>query len=186
MLIPKSQYEKCQNTINTFNKKINDLQKNLEVREYIELTRLLKEEQEESNRWYKIMKFDEYSTCNHVLVYTKEEEVSSPKGNYMRKYCGCIKCGLNQSINNHTYDTSNLTDEERIQYEFLKKQDFRLSGIDTEINCGIVLAQNLYQTIIKENKDITDEALVELFKIAYENIKDKVKQDDVKQMIKQK
>ena len=186
MLIPKSQYENCQKKINTFNERIQKLQENPKVKEYIELIKQLETEQDESNRWYKIMKFEEYSSCNHILVHTKEETVSSSKGDFLRTYCGCIKCGLDQSINNRIYDTSNLTDEKKIQYEFLKRQDFRITGIDTEVNCSIALARNLYQIIIKENKDITDETLVELFKIAYENMKDKVKPDDIKRMIKQK
>jgi len=186
MLIPKSQYENCQKRINLFNERISKLEENPKVKEYIELIKQLEVEQDESNRWYKIMKFEEYSSCNHILVHTKEETASSSKGDFLRTYCGCIKCGLNQSINNHIYDTSSLTDDKKIQYEFLKRQNFRITGIDTEVNCSIELAQNLYQSIIKENKEITDEAVVELFKIAYENIKDKVKQDGVKQMIKQK
>ena len=167
MLTPKKQYEICTQHLINISDRLLKLQKNPAVQEYMRLEREYEETKEEQDEIFQKMKYAEYDSCSHILVYTKEEYVKEEEHTYT--YQGCIKCGLDESILKSNEKNRSL--EDQTQYDYLRSKGETLTGLHTEVECGIALAQKIYEEIKAENKDITDEQLVDLFIQAYTNMK---------------
>lgn len=175
MITPKGQYDLCTQTLINLNNKLYKLQKNPIVQEYMRLEKDFEDTKEEQEKWFQIMKTQEYDGCDkHVLVCTKKETQTINGRIREYKYCGCIKCGLDESVLKSEEKDRSL--EDQVQYDYLRsKGQEGIQGLQTDIECGIALAQQLYEQIKDENDEFTDEQLVELFKLAFTAMKDKLK-----------
>ena len=161
-----------------------ELEETPDVKKYKELISRNQRLKKHENELYIHLKNKEYEDCNHVLVYTKEDDKIREGRIY--KYCGCIKCGLDESILKKQGKDKNL--EEHVQYMYLVLNNSKIEGKQTGLDCGINLAKSMYDEIITDNGEIDDDALIELFKEKYYDLKMKYKStnesDDPK--IKQK
>ena len=113
---------------------------------------------------YEDLVFKRYDSCKHILVYSKIDYDYIEGRSY--KSCGCIKCGLDNSIKEEKYNWLNYN--EKLMYNYLRKN--YLSGINTEIACDLDLANSIYEKIKERNPDIDDETLIKYFRIELENI----------------
>ena len=112
------------------------------------------------------MKFDEYKKCQHIWVYDLYTS-------YNGSFCGCIKCGLDQSINDIIYtfgDDVLLTEEEKIMYQFMKK-NYVKTGICSDTYCNLNLAKAIYKKIKENNPNISDKEALKYLEIALDNIR---------------
>ena len=137
------------------------------VKKYIELENqeraLLKDQKE----LYKAMKKIEYSECNHVLVCTKVDFDNVDGRTY--KYCGCIKCGLDESVFSKNNKTSNLKIE--IKKEYLKKNGYFIRGRKLNVSCDLLLAQSIFNKINEVHPSIEENLAIKYFEIALDNIR---------------
>ena len=72
-------------------------------------------------------------------------------------------------------EVDTLSYDKRIQYEYLHKHYFHINGIETNIECGVDLGKHLYKEIIDNNGNLDDETLIELFKYAFSDLKERCK-----------
>ncbi len=119
---------------------------------------------------FRDIKMEEYATCNHILVYSKIDYDRYEGRSY--ESCGCIKCGLDNSVLNESRDC--LSGTQKIMYDYLRKNylSSNFGGIQTEILCDIDLAQAIYTKIKNVYPDISDEKAINFFKYALKNIRD--------------
>lgn len=114
-----------------------------------------------------------YDSCAHILVYTKIEHDRVEGRTY--KSCGCIKCGLDNSVLDCKKEYLDLN--KKIMYDYLELRISKhlsfdgISGRKTEVFCNLELAQAIYAKIKKEHPNITDELAIMYFKIALDNIR---------------
>ena len=135
------------------------------VKRYIEL-----QEQNETlyNRQLdlsKEIKKEEYSSCEHVLVYSEIDYDRYEGRTY--KSCGCIKCGLDGSVSNQ--DREYLSFSQKIMYDYLRKHHLR--GKETNITCDLELAHAIYSKVKEVHPDIDDDTALGYFEIALNNIR---------------
>lgn len=109
---------------------------------------------------------EEYDTCNHILVYSQIEHDRYEGRTY--KSCGCIKCGLDNSVLSKDKEWLSFTG--KVMYDYLRHH--YLSGIATSNVCDLDLAQAIYSKIKEAHPDITDELAIKYFEIALNNIRD--------------
>lgn len=164
----KEEYENYKKRRKKICQEIIDLEQKSTIQKYKNLIRLNRILKEQEDKVYKAMKYEEYNKCNHVLVYTKEDD--KIRDGRVYRYCGCIKCGLDESILKKR--EAKKTFEEQVQYNYLCTHS-KLDGTQTEINCGINLATHIYKNITVDNQDIDDNTLIELFKKEYMDLKEK-------------
>ena len=161
----KQEYDKIIEQRTVIVDKIKELKNNEIVKKYLEL------EKENDNLYYRQinlygkLKREEYDNCNHVLVYSKVEYDSFEGRSY--KYCGCIKCGLDNSVLAEERDW--LPYERKIMYDYLRKK--YLKGIKTDILCDINLATSIYSKIKESHPDIDDETAIKYFEVALNDIR---------------
>lgn len=141
------------------------LREDKKVKRYIEL-----QEQNETlyNRQLdlsKEIKKEEYSSCEHVLVYSEIDYDRYEGRTY--KSCGCIKCGLDGSVSNQ--DREYLSFSQKIMYDYLRKPHLR--GKETNITCDLELAHAIYSKIKEVHPDIDDDTALGYFEIALNNIR---------------
>lgn len=141
------------------------LEENEIVKRYFELTKQNETLYDKQLILYKEMKNEEYESCKHILVYSKI--------NYDRyegrtsKSCGCIKCGLDNSVLD--YQREYLPFTQKIMYDYLRKKYLR--GSETKIACDLDLAQAIYSKIKDAHPDIDDQIAIKYFEIALDNIR---------------
>ena len=122
MINLKDEYKDYKNKRRKICEEIVKLEESADVIRYKRLISLNRELKEEEDRIYKVIKFDEFEKCNHVLVITEATKQSTTKGDYNYKYCGCIKCGLDEKITKFLpSEVDTLSYDKRIQYEYLHK-----------------------------------------------------------------
>lgn len=160
--------------------RINELEENEAVKEYLDLCKQSDQLLREQKQLYTQVKVEEYSSCNHIWVNTLHEYDSWEGRSY--NYCGCIKCGLDRRVlhlmeNYHDQDW--LTKEQRIMYNFLtnNQSDF---GIKTNLLCDLDLAKAIYSKIKEAHPNIDDETIVKYLKVALHNIRDTKVSDERK------
>lgn len=83
------------------------------------------------------------------------------------KSCGCIKCGLDDSVLDKKRKW--LSFHQKIMYDYLKEK--YLKGYKTEIACDLDLAQAIYSKIKEAHSDIDDEMAIKYFKVALDDIR---------------
>ena len=160
--------------------RINELAENEAVKEYLDLCKQSDQLLSQQKQLYTQVKFEEYSSCNHIWVNTLHEYDSWEGRSY--DYCGCVKCGLDRRVlqlmeNYHDQDW--LTKEQRIMYNFLtnNQSDF---GIKINILCDLELAKAIYAKIKEAHPNIDDETIVKYLKVALHNIRDTKVSDERK------
>ena len=165
----KKEYDKVSNKLEEINSEIKRLEKYKTVIKYIQMNKEARNLLNKKSELYKDLKYEEYDSCDHLLVYTKIEHDYWEGRTY--KHCGCIKCGLDNSVKDENY--SWLTNDEKIKYNYLKNH--YLNGKLIERECNIYLACSIYNKIKESNPEITDDKLVEYFKIELDSKKEEKK-----------
>lgn len=159
----KSEYDSTITQRNAIIAEIKKCEEDETVIRYNELKKQNEDLYKQQRYLYKAMKEEEYSTCKHILVYSKIDydgfEGRSDKS------CGCIKCGLDNSV----LDREQIYTDRIIMREYLEKHS--LNGIKTKIVCDLDLAKAIYSRIKEEHSDIDDELAIEYFKNALENVR---------------
>lgn len=151
---------------------IKELEKNETVIRYIELTKQNETLYKQQQNLYKDIKESKFSSCKHILVYSRIDYDRYEGRTYKR--CGCIKCGLNNSVLNGDYRLL----IEGIMYNYLRNNYF--SGIETKVACDLDLAQAIYSKIKEAHPDIDDKTAIKYFEIALDNIRNIKVSDDRK------
>lgn len=148
-----------------------ELEETPDVKKYKELISRNQRLKKHENELYIHLKNKEYDNCNHVLVYTEEDDKRREGRIY--KYCGCIKCGLDESILKTQGKEKKL--EDQVKYTYLVLNNSKIEGKQIGLDCGINLAMSIYENIIADNKEIDDDTLIKLFKEEYYDLKAKYK-----------
>lgn len=155
----KKQYEEIIEQRKIIVLEMKQLEENDAVKKYLELKKQRDSLYERDFILYKEIKFEEYKYCQHILVYSKIEH-----GN---RSCGCIKCGLDNSILD--YKREWLTFNKQVMYDYLRGKYLR--GKETKIACNLDLAQAIYSKLKESYPDIDDETVVKYFGSALDNIR---------------
>ena len=164
MMSIKKEYQKYKEERAKICKKIVKLEQKPDVAKYRQLKLMNRKLKEHEDLLYKQMMFEEYDNCDHVLIYTTED--TEKRSGRIYKYCGCIKCGLDESIKIPKDTKLKLT--QQTQLDYLRTHD--LKGTQIEIDCDIDTACEICKGILKENKNIDDKALISLFKLTFTHI----------------
>ncbi len=114
-----------------------------------------------------------YLSCNHIWV----NSLITDDGDYhrfnSRIYCGCIKCGLVQSVF-HLVSTSgvdSLSFTEKVMYDFMKENSEFLTRYSADLSCDFELGKAILKKIKDVHPDIDDETARKYFEIAFDNIR---------------
>lgn len=152
--------------------KINILEKDEKVKQYLLLCKQNKKLANEQADLYKQMKIEEYSSCNHIWVNTLHSYDSFEGRSY--DYCGCVKCGLDRRVfylKERYHNNAWLNLDEKIMYDFMLNNPSRYSGINTNLLCHLDLGKAIYTKIKENNPGIDDETAVHYLKNAFNHIR---------------
>lgn len=144
------------------------------VKKYLQLCNQNNELENQQKKLYREIKFEEYSSCNHIWVTALHDYDSSEGRSY--NYHGCIKCGLDRRVfhlMNHNFrNYPFLSLGQQIMYDFFKS-DYSCGNkeIDTQILCDLDLAKAIYSKIKKAHPDIDDETAIKCFEVALADIR---------------
>lgn len=144
---------------------MNQLREDDRVKKYIELQSKNETLYNEQIALYQELKKEEYSSCNHILVYSEIDYDRYEGRSY--KSCGCIKCGLDGSVLSQSREY--LPFSQKIMYDYLRKN--RLRGKETNITCDLDLAHAIYSKVKEVHPDINDDTAIGYFEIALNNIR---------------
>ncbi len=156
-------------------KEIQDMQQQEIIKKYLELQKQKDNLEDEYNQLYKEVKMEEYKSCQHILV---TDTVAGSGFNY-QQYFGCIKCGLTSKVLDFPREKLNSL-QLQAMYDYLYKNHFinntfydlrRLTGIETNIDCDIDLAQAIYTRIKNAHPTIDDVTAIKYFEIALNDIR---------------
>ena len=161
----KRKYEELKNQRKKTIEELNKLSEDDRVKRYIELQSKNKTLYNEQIALYQELKKEEYSSCNHILVYS-EIDYDRYEGR-SHKSCGCIKCGLDGSVSNQSREY--LPFSQKIMYDYLRKNYLR--GKETNITCDLDLAHAIYSKVKEVHPDIDDDTAIGYFEIALNNIR---------------
>lgn len=166
----KEKYNKIMEQRRAIITEMKTLEKNEILKRYFDLKEKNEILSNDQFSLFRDIKMEEYATCNHILVYSKIDYDRYEGRSY--ESCGCIKCGLDNSVLNESRDC--LSGTQKIMYDYLKKNylSSNFGGIQTEILCDIDLAQAIYTKIKNVYPDISDEKAINFFKYALKNIRD--------------
>ena len=130
------------------------------VKRYLELEEESKIINKDLNNLYKKILYERYSNCNHILVMSDYDYDSYEGRSY--RYYGCIKCGLDEGVINRGYG---LNKEENTMLELMNEYEVhRIGGKQTGIACELSDARELYNEIIENDKDLSDDEIISIFK----------------------
>ena len=144
---------------------LKQLKNNEVVKRYLELKEKNDSLYDKQLNLYDSIKREEYDECKHILVFSKIDYDRYEGRTY--RSCGCIKCGLDNSVLDQERDW--LTHTQKIMYDYLRKN--HLNGIKTDILCDIDLATSIYSKIKEAHPNIDDETAIKYFEIALDNIR---------------
>ena len=186
MNVIKKEYEKIILERKDILDRIRALAEDEKVKEYFSLCKQSEELASQQIDLYKKIKIEDYSLCNHVWVTTGMEYDRWEERREV--YCGCIKCGLDQSVfiklDNAGY--KNLSYKDQVMCDFLKGR-CNLNGINTELCCDLDLANAIYLKIKEKHPNIDDETAVKYLNVAlndmrYIEVSDKRKEKRAKRL----
>lgn len=163
-------------------KRIDFLKENEIIKEYFKLLDEKNELENEQKELFKKMKFQEYSNCSHIWVTTLVDYDKGEGRSY--RYCGCIKCGLDQQTYNliENIGLAHLNPLNRIMYDYMSKHyGYEFIGKQIDIYCDLNIASIIYNEIKKELPDIDDDTLIKHFEKVYSGIKEITKNNNIKQ-----
>lgn len=161
----KKEYDEITKQRKKIIEEMKPLEENDVVKKYFELKKQNENLYEKQLTLYQEMKKEEYKCCEHILVYS-EIEYDRYEGRTYRS-CGCIKCGLDNSVSKR--ERKWLPFFQKIMYDYLSEK--YLSGREIKIACDLDLAQAIYSKIKEIHPDINDEIAVKYFEIALDNIR---------------
>lgn len=161
----KRKYEELKNQREKTIEKLNQLREDDRVKRYIELQSKNETLYNEQIALYQELKKEEYSSCNHILVYSEIDYDRYEGRSY--KSCGCIKCGLDGSVSSQSREY--LPFYQKIMYDYLRKNHLR--GKETNIACDLDLAHAIYSKVKEVHPDIDDDTAIGYFEIALNNIR---------------
>lgn len=161
----KRKYEELKNQREKTIEELNHLREDDRVKRYIELQSKNETLYNEQIALYQELKKEEYSSCNHILVYSEIDYDRYEGRSYKR--CGCIKCGLDGSVSSQSREY--LPFSQKIMYDYLRKNHLR--GKETNITCDLDLAQAIYSKVKEVHPDINDDTAIGYFEIALNNIR---------------
>ena len=161
----KKEYEEIIEQRSMIVKKMKQQEENDAVKKYFELKKQNELLYEKQFTLYKKMKNEEYNCCEHILVYSKIERDKYEGRTY--RSCGCIKCGLDNSILDCKREW--LPFNQQVMHDYLSEK--YLSGRETKIACNLDLAQAIYSKIKATYSDIDDDTAVKYFGSALDNIR---------------
>lgn len=166
----KIQYDNLKKQRKIILNELKPLEESETVKRYLELKKQNTDLYNQQKKLYNAILEEKYASCKHILVYSRIESDDYEGRKY--KYCGCIKCGLNNSVSNGDYRYV----DEGVMYNYLKKHSLR--GIETKIACDLDLAMAIYSRIKQVHPDIDDKTAIKYFEIALDNIRNiKVKDE---------
>ncbi len=152
---------------------LKELEKDEKVKKYIELEKQEKKCHEIQTKLYKNMKFEEYSECKHLLVYSRIDQDRREGRTY--KFCGCIKCGLTDEVLDEALleeDIKSLPYKEKVMHDYLTENHiWYLPGKQLHISCDLSLARGIYSKIMEANPDIDEKTAICYFDKALHNIR---------------
>ncbi len=161
----KRKYEELKNQREKTIEELNQLREDDRVKRYIELQSKNETLYNEQIALYQELKKEEYSSCNHILVYSEIDYDRYEGRSY--KSCGCIKCGLDGSVSSQSREY--LPFSQKIMYDYLRKNHLR--GKETNIACDLDLAHAIYSKVKEVHPDIDDDTAIGYFEIALNNIR---------------
>lgn len=161
----KRKYEELKNQREKTIEELNHLREDDRVKRYIELQSKNENLYNEQIALYQELKKEEYSSCNHILVYSEIDYDRYEGRSYKR--CGCIKCGLDGSVSSQSREY--LPFSQKIMYDYLRKNYLR--GKETNIACDLDLAHAIYSKVKEVHPDIDDDTAIGYFEIALNNIR---------------
>lgn len=161
----KRKYEELKNQREKTIEELNQLREDDRVKRYIELQSKNENLYNEQIALYQELKKEEYSSCNHILVYSEIDYDRYEGRSYKR--CGCIKCGLDGSVSSQSREY--LPFSQKIMYDYLRKNHLR--GKETSITCDLDLAHAIYSKVKEVHPDIDDDTAIGYFEIALNNIR---------------
>lgn len=161
----KRKYEELKNQREKTIEELNHLREDDRVKRYIELQSKNETLYNEQIALYQELKKEEYSSCNHILVYSEIDYDRYEGRSYKR--CGCIKCGLDGSVSSQSREY--LPFSQKIMYDYLRKNHLR--GKETNITCDLDLAHAIYSKVKEVHPDINDDTAIGYFEIALNNIR---------------
>lgn len=179
----KNQYDKIVAERTEIIEQIKTLKEDETVKKYLELcgqNELLFQEQ---CTLYEEIKNEEYSSCNHIWVYSLIDYDSYEGRTY--RYCGCIKCGLDQKVlESDSRYLDLLPLEQQIMYNFMRNHSYN-NGINTNVLCDMDLAKAIYSKIKNAHPNIDDNTARKYFEIALDNIR-KIKVSEARKISRAK
>lgn len=151
-------------------KSLSKIEKDKKVQLYINLKHRYENLLNLENKLYKKMKYEEYSKCNHILVYSKENK--DEKTSTLYTYCGCIKCGLTDLVLSRKYVNKGLSGKEKVMHDYLADNHIiYLLGKQLPVSCDLSLAQSIYKRIKEAKPDLDDDTICEYFERALAHIR---------------
>lgn len=163
---------------------INELEQDEKIQRYLSLKEENKHLSDEQSYLYRRVKMNEYQKCNHIWVNSKI--IYNDMMNNAITRCGCIKCGLDQSVTDRQRGW--LTFDEQVMYDFLTQNPTNINiGTDTDINCDLSLAKAIYKRIDekKHNASAIDKIKYleyALYKIRDSKVTDERKNNRIKRL----
>ena len=127
---------------------------------------------EDIDTLYGIMKEKEFDKCHHLLITTYLEPSRVSKDKDVR-YCGCLKCGLDESLrhsSNWIIDYNMLPLEKKVMIDYLNSNKMERKKI-INITCDLDLARSIYKKILEHNPKINDKLAIKYLEIALDNIR---------------
>lgn len=123
--------------------------------------------------------YNKYNCCKHILVYSKIDfgDATLPNTTY---YCGCIKCGLDNSILEKARES--IPFSKKVMYDYLSKNP--LQGIETNLACDLELAKAVYFKVKEMHPNTDDMEIITYFKQALIDIRNSKNDDNRKIIIK--
>lgn len=121
---------------------------------YLRLGASKHEEKESPERIHERDLFFKISNCEHKKVTLR---------NGVNGECGCIKCGLRDSLWREKKYPEFLTKDDFIMLDYLRRFERCVIGEDTGITCDLNQAMEIYAILRDENKGATEDMVISEF-----------------------
>ena len=170
MLDIKNQYENIKNKRSTILEEIKLLEEQDIIKKYLELNNKKNELLLQQEKLYFELKYNEYSSCNHMWVTVRYEH-DTFEGRSESHY-GCIKCGLNQDNlrKGLFFGRELLSLDEQIMFDYMQTHGYR-KGIFINELCNLELACAIYKRIKEVYPNIDDKIAKKYFEISLNDIR---------------
>ncbi len=167
----KEQYDKVIAEKEEVMQQIEELEKDENIRKYIELKERNNELIEQQQELYIPMKNEEYASCKHIWVITSY--VSDYFEGRSQNCYGCIKCGLDSKLAFKMLSSyeCKLPLDKKIMKDYFMNNHSWYRGINTHELCDLDLGKAIYLKIKERHPDIDDETAIKYFEVALNDIR---------------